>query len=71
MYFMTCVYFGLEGEVKAKSTNAYTSIDEAEQQFHTAMASAISKTDTYNGMIAMVFDEEGTIKFRRIWKRGQ
>lgn len=68
MSFFTQILFKQDGSVD-RSTSDYPSLDLAEQAFHVAMASAISKTE-YNKAIMFVFDSEGTIKFKRVWVRG-
>lgn len=68
MYLFTQVLFDANGNKVASGTTDYQTIDSAEQAFHTAMASAISK-DTYSKAIMFVFDSNGEIKFRRVWER--
>lgn len=73
MYFFTQVLFKTDGTFD-RSTSSYESQDSvvakdlAEKAFHVAMSSAISKAE-YNKAIMFVFDEEGTIKFKRVWER--
>lgn len=66
--FFTQILFDAEGNVVGKGTTDYASADAAEQAFHTAVASAISKADTAK-IIAIVFDGDGVIKHRRVWER--
>lgn len=68
MGFLTVIYFDLNGVVKAKSTSNYETLDDAEIQYHTALASAMSK-DEYSKAIAIVFDDNASIIFRRVWER--
>lgn len=65
--FFTQILFKANGGFD-KSTSDYPSLDLAEQAFHVAMASAIGKPD-YNKAIMFVFDEDGMIKFNRVWER--
>lgn len=67
MFFFVQVLFQKDGEV-AKGTTNYSTMDEAEQAFHTAIASAISKPE-YKKAIAMVFDDIGLVKLHRVWVR--
>lgn len=66
--FFTQILFDVEGNVAAKGTTDYPTADAAEQAFHTAVASAISKPE-YAKIIAIVFDADGVIKHRRVWER--
>lgn len=66
MSFLTVVYLKADGTVD-KSTNAYDTLDLAEVQYHVALASAMQKD--YAKVIAMVFDLDGVVKFRRVWER--
>lgn len=68
MYFFTQILFDANGAVSAKGTTDYVTADAAEQAFHTAIASAISKPE-YGKVIAIVFDADGVIKHRRVWER--
>lgn len=68
MVLFTQVLFDSNGKKAASGTTDYESLDSAEQAFHTAMASAISKQE-YSKAIMFVFDGNGEIKFRRMWKR--
>lgn len=65
--FFTQVLFKADGGFD-RSTSNYESLDLAEQAFHVAMASAISKPE-YNKAIMFVFDDNGIIKFKRVWVR--
>lgn len=66
--FFTQILFNAAGEVAGKGTTDYPTADAAEQAFHIAVASAISKEETHK-IIAIVFDAEGVIKHRRVWER--
>lgn len=66
--FFTQILFDADGTVSARSTTDYESADAAEQAFHVAIASAMSKPE-YSKIIAIVFDGEGVIKHRRVWER--
>ena len=66
--FFTQILFDRYGDVTGKGTTDYPTADAAEQAFHTAVASAITKEDIHK-IIAIVFDSEGVIKHRRIWER--
>lgn len=66
MSFLTVVYLKADGTVD-RSTNAYDTLDSAEVQYHVALASAMQKD--YAKVIAMVFDLDGVVKFRRVWER--
>lgn len=68
MSFFTQFLFDSTGAVSGKGTTDYTSLDAAEQAFHTAISSAISKPEI-GKIIAMVFDADGVVKFRRVWVR--
>ena len=68
MVLFTQVLFDTNGNKVASGTTDYATLDSAEQAFHTAMASAISKQE-YGKAIMFVFDSNGEIKFRRVWKR--
>lgn len=68
MGFLTVIYFDNDRAVSGRSTTAYETMDQAEIQYHTALASAMSKED-YSKIIALVFDEEARIVFRRVWER--
>ena len=68
MGFLTMIYFGENGQVVGKSTNDYKTLDEAEIQYHVALASAMQKKE-YIKAIALMFDDEGLIQFRRVWER--
>lgn len=68
MTFFTQILFDTNGNVTGKGTTDFTNLDAAEQAFHTAIASAISKPEI-GKIIALVFDIDGVIKFRRIWTR--
>lgn len=65
MSFLTVVFLKADGTVD-KSTNAYDTLDMAEIQYHVALASAMTKD--YVKVIAMVFDMDGIVKFRRVWE---
>lgn len=67
MYFFTQILFDDSG-VTGKGTTDYAGADAAEQAFHTAVASAISKPEIRK-IVAIVFDADGVIKHRRIWER--
>lgn len=67
MAFFTQILFKTDGTVD-RSTSDYANIDLAEQAFHVAMASAISKAE-YIKAIMFVFDDTGAIKFKRVWVR--
>ena len=67
MFFFVQALFPEDGEV-VKGTTNYRTMDEAEQAFHTAIASAISKPE-YKKAIAMVFDDTGLVKLHRVWTR--
>lgn len=69
MYFFTQILFGNDGNVSGKGTTDYANADAAEQAFHTAIASAISKQEVVK-IVAIVFDSDGVIKHRRVWVRG-
>ena len=66
--FFTQILFDASGAVVGKGTTDYPTADAAEQAFHTAVASAIAKTE-YDKIIAIVFDADGVIKHRRVWER--
>lgn len=66
MAFMTQILFDVNGNVVGKGTTDYPDIDAAEESFHTAVASAISKPEICK-IIALVFDSDGIIKHKRIW----
>ena len=68
MYFFTQILFNANGDVVGKGTTDYSTQDAAEQAFHTAIASAISKAE-HSKIIAIVFDADGVIKHRRVWER--
>ena len=68
MRFFVQVLFDANGAEVGKGTTTYTSMDEAEKAFHTALASAIGKAE-YSKAIAMIFDESGTVVMRRVWER--
>lgn len=68
MFFFTQILFDADLYVTGKGTTDYATADEAEQAFHTAIASAISKEET-GKIVAIVFDGDGVIKHRRVWKR--
>lgn len=68
MYFLTQVLFKNDGTFD-RSTTDYETEDLAELAFCIARSSAISKQEYKKG-IFFIFDEEGTIKFRRVWERG-
>jgi len=70
MFFFTQVLIKTDGTMGGRSTSDYTSIDAAEQAFHNAMVSAISKQE-YKKAIMFVYDEDGVIKFKRIWTRNE
>lgn len=66
--FFTQITFDTEGNVTGRGTTAYSDADAAEQAFHTAIASAISREEVHK-IIALVFDNDGIIKHRRVWER--
>ena len=66
--FFTQILFDASGSIVGKGTTDYPTADAAEQAFHTAVASAISKDDIHK-IIAIVFDADGVIKHRRAWER--
>lgn len=68
MYFFTQVLISTDGTMGGRSTGDYASLDLAEQAFHQAIVSAISKSE-YKKAIMFVYDEDGVIKFRRVWER--
>lgn len=55
-------------ELVGRSSMAYETMDMAEIQYHQALASSMSKEE-YTKVIAIVFDENGNVKFRRVWER--
>ena len=67
MKFLTIVYIKPDGTID-RGTTAYDTMDAAEIQFHTALASAMTKD--YTRVIAMIFNESGEIKMRRVWVKG-
>ena len=69
MYFFVNVLFDMDGIESGKGTTAYPTMDTAEQAFHTAISSAISKTGV-SKIIAMIFDQYGTVQMKRVWQRG-
>lgn len=68
MAFFVQILFDTDGVVSGKGTVDFADINNAEQAYHTAIASAIGKPDV-GKIIAMVFDANGTIKHRRVWER--
>lgn len=68
MTFFTQILFDADGNVSGKGTTDYATSDAAEQAFHTAIASAISKQEV-GKIVAIVFDGDGVIKHRRVWVR--
>lgn len=68
MFFFTQILFGNDGEIIGRGTTGYDTIDAAEQAYHTAISSAISKPET-SKIIALVIDAEGVVKFKRVWNR--
>ncbi len=50
-------------------TSMHDTLDDAEKQFHQNMVTAMNKQD-YVKAIIFVINEDGEIKFRRVWKRG-
>lgn len=68
MTFFTQILFDNTGNVLGKGTTDYPHINDAEQAFHTAIASAISRAEV-GKIIAIVFDEDGVVKFRRVFTR--
>lgn len=67
MGFFMQILFKQDGTID-HATSSYASLDLAEQAFHVAMASAIGKPEYYKA-IMFVFDDDGTIKFKRVWIR--
>ena len=65
-YFLVTCHFDKELKPVSKGTSQYDTIDDAEQAFHNSLASGISK-GTYGKMICIVFDSDGTTKFKRVW----
>lgn len=51
-----------------KSTTIYDGMNEAEIAYHTAIASAMNKTE-YKGIIAMLINGKGEVVMRRVWER--
>lgn len=68
MGFLTVIYIGLDGQVIGKGTTDFRNHLEAEIQWHIALSSAMSKEE-YSKVIAIVFDEDGQLLFRRVWER--
>ena len=68
MYFFTQILFDRSGTVTGKGTTDYSGADDAEQAYHTAIASAIAKPEI-GKIVAIVFDADGVIKHRRVWVR--
>lgn len=52
-----------------RSTSMHDTLDDAEKDFHQCMVTAMNKQE-YVKVIVLVINEEGEIKFRRVWKRG-
>lgn len=67
MFFFVQVLFHEDGDV-VKGTTNYRTMDEAEQAFHTAIASAISKPE-YHKAICIIFGESGIVLMHRVWTR--
>lgn len=65
--FMAIVYVKTDGTID-RSTNGYSTMDDAEIAYHVALASAMQKPE-YAKVIAKVFDLDGVDKFRRVWER--
>ena len=70
MRFFVQVLFDAAGAEVGKGTTTFGSMDAAEQAFHTAISSAIAKPE-YTKLIAMIFDDTGTVVMRRVWVRGK
>ena len=51
-----------------KSTTIYETSNDAEIAYHTAIASAMNKTE-YKGIIAMLINGKGEVIMRRVWER--
>lgn len=51
-----------------KSTTVYSTMNEAEIAYHTALASAMNKAE-YKGIIAMLINSHGEVVMRRVWER--
>lgn len=51
-----------------KGTTIYNTMNEAEVQYHTAIASAMNKPE-YSGIIAMLINGKGEVVMRRVWER--
>lgn len=70
MFFFTQILIKTDGIIGGRGTSDYANIDLAEQAFHNAMVSAISKEDIKKA-IMFVYDENGVMKFKRIWTRNE
>lgn len=51
-----------------KGTTICDTMNEAEIQYHTAIASAMNKPE-YKGIIAMLINGKGEVIMRRVWER--
>lgn len=51
-----------------KSTTIYESATDAEIAYHTAIASAMNKSE-YRAIIAMLINGKGEVVMRRVWER--
>lgn len=51
-----------------RSTTIYSGMNEAEIAYHTAIASAMNKSE-YTGLIAMLINDHGEVVMRRVWER--
>lgn len=68
-YFCTQIMLKGDGSF-ARSTTQHGTQDEAEMAFHSSMASIMGKAE-YVKAVVIVIDEDGMIKFKRAWTRGQ
>ena len=71
-YFVTLVYMKADGTFD-RSTAMYDDFDSAKDGYHQACSTAIHKKDgenyTYQKSIVFMYDEDGTMKFKDVWKR--
>lgn len=67
-YFVTLVYMKQDGTFD-RSTAMYDTFDEAELGFHQAFVTVIPKQE-YKKAIVMMYDDDGSMKFKRVWERG-
>lgn len=51
-----------------RSTTIFDTMNEAEVQYHTAIASAMNKSE-YTAIIAMLINGKGEVVMRRVWER--